>query len=161
MRNKYNVFYSGKFLNFSIRKGRKMKLNKSIIKSNKGFTLQDLSIAIMIFIIFAGTIGGTYVTIYKTQSDTKIDVVATLFSVQIMEYIDKVGYDEITTSNTQTFIDESRTKFSIPSTFQIGIEVIPSTNTQDLVKKVKLTLNYTFSGDERSIVIERLKVKEL
>jgi len=48
-----------------------MKFNK--LKTSRGFTLQDLVIAIIILMLFAGTIGGIYVVIYKTQIETKID----------------------------------------------------------------------------------------
>jgi len=138
-----------------------MKITKKTLKTNKGFTLQDLVIAIIILMLFTGTIGGTYIAVYKVQADTKIDSVATLYTVEIMEYIDKIAYEEVRSENLPNLIQTIKTNFNIPSTFQVNIEIIEPNNPQDLVKTVKLTLKYTFSEQERSIVIERLKVKEL
>jgi len=138
-----------------------MKYTKRILKLNKGFLLQDLGIALIIIMLFAGTIGAAYISVYQVQADTQIDSVATLFTVQIMEYIDKIAYEEVTIDKIPTLTETIRSNFDIPSTFQINLEVIPSANEKDLVKSVKLTLNYTFSGEEKSIIIERLKVKEL
>ena len=138
---------------------KKEKIERRI-KSNKGFTMQDLIIAIMILLLFVGTIGGTYLAIYQLQADTKLDSVATLYMVQMLEYIQKIGYDEV-----EKGIEEIlRTQFNIPSRFGITIDVssyLPSSNSEDLVKTVKLTMNYIFQEQERNLVITTLKVKEL
>lgn len=130
------------------------------LKSNKGFTMQDLAIAIIILFLFAGTIGSICVSIYQVQADTKIDSIATLYAVQIMEYIDKISYEEVSNGIENTV----RQEFNLPKGFNILIEVssyLPTENSQDLVKQVKLTLAYQFRDDNRTIKIERLKIKEL
>ena len=129
---------------------KKDKLRKRI-KSNQAFTMQDLVIAIMVLLLFVGTIGGTYLAIYQVQADTKLDSVATLYMIQMLEYIDKIGYDEVTNGMEETL----RTQFAVPSRFEI------SKDSMDLVKRVKLTMHYTFQKQERNIVIENLKVKEI
>ena len=138
---------------------KKEKIERRI-KSNKGFTMQDLIIAIMILLLFVGTIGGTYLAIYQLQADTKLDSVATLYMIQMLEYKQKIGYDEV-----ENGIEEIlRTQFNIPSRFAIKIDVfsyLPSSNSEDLVKTVKLTMNYIFQEQERNLVITTLKVKEL
>ena len=138
---------------------KKDKLRKRI-KSNQAFTMQDLVIAIMVLLLFVGTIGGTYLAIYQVQADTKLDSVATLYMIQMLEYIDKIGYDEVTNGMEKTL----RTQFAVPSRFEIAIDVssyLPSKDSMDLVKRVKLTMHYTFQKQERNIVIENLKVKEI
>jgi uncharacterized protein YneF (UPF0154 family) len=135
------------------------KIGKKI-KSNKGFTMQDLAIAIVILLLFVGTIGGTYLAIYKVQSDTKLDSVATLYMIQMLEYINKIGYDEVTNGMEETL----RAQFSIPNRFHIKLEIssyLPKSDSRDLVKKVNLTMNYTFQKQERNLLITTLKVKEL
>ena len=138
-----------------------MKFAKRILQSNKGFTIQDAAVAIIAIILFAGVIGSTYVSIYKVQAETQVEAVASLFIVQMMEYIDKIGYDEVSTDDTDLLIQEIRNKFSIPSSYTIKLEVIPMVETEDLIKTVKLTFGYKFKNVDRSIIIERLKVKEL
>ena len=138
-----------------------MKFAKCFLQSNKGFTMQDAAVAIIAIILFAGVIGSTYVSIYKVQAETKVEAIATLFTVQIMENIDKIGYDEVTENNTDLLIQEMRNKFSIPSSYKIELQVIPMLEAQDLVKTVRLTFGYKFMNIDRNIMIERLKVKEL
>lgn len=138
---------------------KKERIEKKI-KSDKGFTMQDLVIAIMVLLLFVGTIGGTYLAIYQVQADTKLDSVATLYMIQMLEYIDKIGYDEVNNGMEDTL----RTQFNVPSRFEFVIDVSnysPSNDSLDLVKIVKLSMTYTFQEQERNIVIEELKVKEI
>lgn len=138
-----------------------MKLKKYFFQSNKGFTIQDLVVALMVIMLFVGTITGAYLSIYKVQADTKIDAVATVYMVQIMERVDKVGYEEFTSQTLgEEFVNQVRNDFTIPSSFGIVIESTPA-NEEDIVRTVKVSLNYTFSDKERSITMERLKVKEI
>lgn len=137
-----------------------MKLTKSMLKSNKGFTVQDVAIAIMVIVAFASIVSSTYLVIYKTQASTKIDAIATLYTVQITERIDKLSYDDVAQENLQTIIATMKSDFTIPSSFEINLDIIPY-NDQDIIKTVKLTLNYTALGSQRAITIERLKVKEV
>ena len=138
----------------------KQKEYKKNLKSNKGFTMQDLAIAIIILFLFAGTIGGIYLSIYQIQSDTKLDSIATLYTVQIMEYMDKISYKQVTNGME----DAVRQQFNIPDSFNILIDVssyLPSQDSEDLVKQVSVTLTYHFNDSDKTIKIERLKVKEL
>ncbi len=138
-----------------------MELEKYFFKSNKGFTIQDLVIALMVIMLFVGTITGAYITIYKVQADTKIDAVATVYMVQIMERVDKVSYEEFTSQTLgEEFVNKVRNDFTIPSSFGIVIESTLA-NEEDIARIVKVSLNYTFLGKERSITMERLKVKEI
>ena len=137
-----------------------MKLKKNIAKSNSGFTLQDVAIAVIALMAFAGTIGSIFLSIYQLQTDTIIDSSATLYMVQIMERIDKVGYDELTEETKETQIERMRSDFKIPDLFGITLELIPY-GEDDLLKTVKLTLTYTPKNEPKSIVIERVKVREL
>lgn len=137
-----------------------MKLKQNIAKSNKGFTLQDVAIAVIAIMAFAGTIGSIFLSIYQLQADTIIDSSATLYMVQIMERIDKVGYDELTEETMETQIAKMRSDFHIPELFGIALELIPY-GEDDLLKTVKLTLTYTPKNEPKSIVVERVKVREL
>ena len=137
-----------------------MKLKQNIAKSNKGFTLQDVAIEVIAIMAFAGNIGSIFLSIYQLQTDTIIDSSATLYMVQIMERIDKVGYDELTGETIETQIAKMRSDFHIPELYGITLELIPY-GEDDLLKTVKLTLTYTPKNELKSIVVERVKVREL
>lgn len=130
------------------------------LKSNRAFTIQDLAIAILIILLFVGTISSGFVMIYKVQAKTKIDSVAMLFIVQIMEHIDKIGYNEVSNENINNLISNMRYNFSIPEEFNINIEIEPDSITNNLVKTVDVTLSYNIINQDRAILVKTLKVKE-
>ena len=73
------------------------------LKSNKGFTMQDVIIAIAILTLFAGTIAGSYLAIYKIQAETQITAVATLYGIQILENIDRIAYEDVKNGMEDTY----------------------------------------------------------
>jgi len=137
-----------------------MARNKINLRSNKGFTMQDLIVAMSIFTIFAGIVGTMLVATFKIQSDSQVDEVATLYAIQITEYIDKTSYDEV----DEELAGKVVKKFGIPDNFTVEIsteDYNPNNEDKTYVKKVKTNIIYTFASNTRNITIERLKVREL
>jgi len=133
---------------------------KTNIKSNSGFTMTDLVIALSIFTIFTGIIGTIMYSSFKLNLQTKMSGVAANYAIQILEDIDKISYEEVTNGMENKYIN----KFSIPDGFKLTIEVSKYNNgnsKQDLIKKVKLTITYNLSGSTESFVVQRLKIKEV
>lgn len=134
--------------------------NNINLKSDKGFTMQDLIVAISIFTMFAAIIGTLFVSIFKIQADSQVDEIATLYAVQITEYIDKISYDEVNEELAQKVTE----MFGIQKTFTVTIvteDYNPNGEETTYVKRVKTNIEYKFASNERNISIERLKVKEL
>lgn len=130
------------------------------IKSQKGFTMQDLVVAIMIIGIFTGVIGSIMVSAYTVNVKTKVTANATAYMIQIMEDIDKIKYEQVTDGLSSTYVE----KFSIPSAYNLNINVenYNEGNTkEDLIKKVQLTISYTICGTEEKITVNKLKIKEI
>lgn len=137
---------------------KKIKLN---FKSNKGFTMQDLLIALFFIVLFVGIISSMMYAVYKLQMKANLMSQMTMYSVQILEDIDKISYEEVQKKTAQ----EYRNQFSIPAGFNINIEVSNYgegiENVQDVMKIVKLTLSYTFSNETEEFMVQRLKIKEI
>ena len=131
------------------------------LKQNKGFTMQDLIVAFGIILLVGGIIGSTYLAIYSVQKETKLDAIATLYAIQITEYIDKISYEEvIEVMDTE----DIKQKFDISDAFTVNINVSNYEKDEenlDVVKKVRIELNYNVKNKDRKIVFNRLKVKEL
>ena len=70
------------------------KLYKKL-KSDKGFTMQDVIIGLVILTIFAGTVASSYLAIYKVQAQTQATAVASLYGIQILENIDRISYEQV------------------------------------------------------------------
>lgn len=133
---------------------------KTNIKSNSGFTMTDLVVALIIFLIFSGLVVTAFYSSYVVNSKTKITASATNYSIQILEDIDKITYDEVQNGMENMY----RQKFSIPDGYSLKMEVTDyneGNDKEDLIKNVKLTIEYKIAGDTEKIVINKIKVKEL
>lgn len=74
-------------------------------KSNKGFTLNDIIVAIFIFIIFSGIIISISYNIYLNSSYVKRNSQATNYIVEVFEYAKTISIDENTID--ENTIDEN------------------------------------------------------
>lgn len=141
-----------------------MNIVKEKLKSNKGFTIQDLIFALMIIMIFVGVIGSLFVSVYTVKADTKVDSLATIYAIKMLEYMDKVTYDKVSEENKSELISEMKSTFNIPSTFNISLDIkkyTTSLGNEDYVRIIKLRMDYTFNNKDRQLVFDTIKVKEL
>lgn len=131
------------------------------IKSENGFTMEDLMIALVIIMIFVGVITTTMYTVYKLNIETNLTSQMTSYAVQILEDIDKISYEEVNSDLASTYNE----KFSIPSSFKIDIQVSNygegTENIKDIMKIVNLKISYTLQGNEEQFSVQRLKIKEM
>lgn len=139
-------------------KYKKIKLN---IKSEKGFTMQDLIIAALIITIFVGIIASMMYSVYKTNIKADLTAQMATYAVQILEDIDKISYDEVKSDLANSY----NSKFSIPAGYNIALEVSNYgegiENVKDVMKIVKLTISYELLGETEEFVVQRLKIKEV
>ena len=131
----------------------KKLLNK--LKSNKAFTMQDLIVAFTILLLFTTVICGVVVAIYRVQAETKLNSIATLYAIQIMENIQRISYDEVQNGDLRNW----RADYDIPDRMSLNLEVEPY-GEDDIIKNVKLTISYEFSGKTETITLEEFKAKE-
>ena len=141
-----------------------MNIIKEKLKSNKGFTMQDLIFALMIIMIFVGVIGSIFVSIYSVKADTLVDSMATIYAIKMLEYMDKINYEKVSEENKSKLISEMQRKFDIPSSYKISLDVTKyrtSLGNDDYVRIIKLKMDYTFKDKARQLVFDTIKVKEL
>ncbi len=134
---------------------------ENLIKSNKGFTMQDLVIATLIITLFVGLISSLMYAVYNLNIRTNLSSQMATYAVQILEDIDKISYDEVSSDLAETY----KSKFSIPAGFDVNIEVSNYgegiENVQDIIKVVNLTISYELTNDTQQFSVQRLKIKEI
>lgn len=134
---------------------------ENLIKSNKGFTMQDLVIATLIITLFVGLISSLMYAVYNLNMRTNLSSQMATYAVQILEDIDKISYDEVSSDLAETY----KSKFSIPAGFDVNIEVSNYgegiENVQDIIKVVNLTISYELTNDTQQFSVQRLKIKEI
>lgn len=133
-----------------------MKKITKKLKSNRGFTMQDVIIGMVILTVFAGTIAASYLAIYKMQAETQMTAVASLYGIQILENIDRIAYEDVKNGMEDTY----KQAYDISDKIELKIQV-SQYDERDILKMIKLTLTYEISGNKEELVLEKLKVKEI
>ena len=140
-------------------KGNFKKMNK--LKSEKGFTMQDLIAAILIFTIFTGIICTTMYKVYELNVRVSLTSQMTMYAVQILEDIDKISYEEAQTKTAEQYKEQ----FSIPAGFKVDLKFSNykegEENIQDVIKIVNLCISYDYLDSTENINIQKLKIKEM
>lgn len=127
------------------------------LKSEKGFTMQDIIGACIMITIFVGTISALMTYVYKTNMETRLTARMAIYAVEILEDIDKVSYEEAQTKTGEYY----RGLFSIPEGFDISLEFNDyEDGEEDLIKIVNLRIAYTLQGKTNEYEVQKLKIKE-
>lgn len=130
------------------------------IKSNKGATVTDVVTGVLILVMFTGILTTSFYNIYKHSVLIKYNSQAVDYTIKILEYTDRIKYEEVTNDLNNTI----KEKFSIKDNFNVKLEVEnynkEDEQKEDIIKIVKATVNYKVAGEEHSYSVQKLKIKE-
>ena len=131
------------------------------LKSNKGISMADVVIALLILIILSGVIGNILYQIAYNNAASRMNAIATDYAVKVAEYIDKIPYENVTNGMQITEINGEQ----IIDKFNVSIEVENYNNDdstkEDIIKKVIITVNYNILKETKNYKIQKLKIKEM
>lgn len=131
------------------------------LKSNKGISMADVVIALLILIILSGVIGNILYQIAYNNAALRMNAIATDYAVKVAEYIDKIPYENVTNGMQITEINGEQ----IIDKFNVSIEVENYNNDdstkEDIIKKVIITVNYNILKETKNYKIQKLKIKEM
>ena len=153
---------------------------KKFFKKNNGFTGVDISISIIVILIFVPTIFGVVYNIQKTNAGIERKTNAVNIATDVLEIVKSEQYSDITVSNSKlvTDLNNKYTKSSYTNTekeedgynyiyystkgsnnesyqIQLGIKnYYPSSSkTEDYVKEIKVRVFYFFGNSVKDIDI--------
>ena len=129
---------------------------KKVVKNNKGITGIDLTISIIVLTIFAGLIVGLMVNNYNVAIEIQKGANAMSYATMILEKVDEKAYEKV----TNNFVQELGDEISINSDYTVNLEVNQADD-KDYVKRVTVKVTYTVNNEEKSLVIRKLKIKEI
>lgn len=137
-----------------------MKFFKKI-KSNKGVTMTDVVIGMLILIIFTGILTSSFYKIYSYNLLIRMNAIAVDYTIKILEDIDKMKYDEVTEELNNTLISN----YNIVDKYKVSVKIEnynKDDNTkEDIIKIVTVDVKYNLNGDEKSYSVSKLKIKEM
>lgn len=127
----------------------------------------DVVSGLVIFMISTAVVISLYYQIYITTTQTKIHQVAIGCITEIFEEIDLVNYSEITTEKVKEMIDKSKLSEYFNEEKNDSHVEYSVTNyneqtgtTQDLVKKINITIVYTVGDTTTTLPINKIKIRE-
>ena len=126
------------------------------LKNNKGITGIDLTISIIVLTIFAGLIVGLMVNNYNVAIEIQKGANAMSYATMILEKVDEKAYEKV----ANNFVQELGDEISINSDYTVNLEVNQADD-KDYVKRVTVKVTYTVNNEEKSLVIRKLKIKEI
>ena len=125
----------------------KQKNMKKIISNNKGITGIDLTIGIIVLSIFSGVIISLMVNTYSTVVEIRKSANAMAYATIILEKVDDSFVSYLEALGEVDISDDYKVEFSTETL-------------EDSFKKAIITVRYDVNGEEKSITINKLKVKE-
>lgn len=131
------------------------------MKNNKGVSLTDVVISIIILSMFVGIIGSLFYQIGLNSNMVKYNALATHYAVKVAEEIDKMSYEDVTNNLNTTLLPT----YDIDENFDVSVSVRNYNETdntkEDILKIVTIQVDYSFINRNESFKIEKLKVKEI
>ena len=130
-------------------------------KEDKGITIADAVIAMLILSLFVGTIGTLYYQIASYTAEIRANAMAVHYAVKIAENTDRMLYEDV----NETLNNSINADYSLPAGFSANIEVKNynenDSSKQDIIKILTITINYQFLGQNKNYTIQKLKIKEV
>lgn len=135
------------------------------MKNNKGFTTADVAIAIIIITIFVGIITTVFYNFYLTSTSKNRNAIATNCIIDVIEQAKSMKYEEVNQDNINLLVEDLLSKGSIPNGYTVTAEVQKynetegNTDKQDLIKILKVKVEYMLSNKTEKIEISTLLTK--
>ena len=137
------------------------------MKSNKGVTLMDVIVALIILSLFVGVIGSLFYKIVYNSNLINYNAIAAYFAVRVAEKVDEMPYDNLTkqklTNEINNLIEDDN--LDIPSTYSVSVDVKKYNSNDssklDILKIVLIDVNYSFFDRDFNYQIKKLKVREI
>lgn len=130
---------------------------KKIISNNKGVTGIDLTVAIIILTLYTGIIVILMSNTYRTSTEIQMGANAMSYATMVLEKVDEKAYEEI----DNNFVTKLKSSGEVQMNDNYTVEISTNELEENMFKKVQVSVKYNLNGEEKSIVINKLKIKEI
>lgn len=134
-----------------------MGKKKNTLLDNKGVTGIDLAISLIIIAIFSGVIAMLMANMYRTSIEIQKSANAMAYATIVLEKVDEKSFEEI----EDDFVEKLKSsgEFSMDNSYSINFST--DILEENLFKKIVVKINYEIGGEQKSITINKLKIKEI
>ena len=129
---------------------------KKILKNNKGISLTDVIIAVIVIVVFAGVTASYMYSNYRIALQVQATSNANAYATLIMEKVDEKSFEEVDGS----FLDKITSEISMDSRYTASFTC---EDIDDTFKKCSVTITYGINefGSNKQITLKKVKVKEI
>ena len=130
------------------------------LKNNKGFTGIDISVATIVFIVFASIISMLFYNMAVSSKKIERKTVATNLCIEIIEALKESPFDKLTkTEETSMDIETLQTisgkTINLPNGYVPKI-IIEDYKEESVIKILRVTISYKENNKNEEITIETL-----
>ena len=139
------------------------------LKNEKGFTLIDITVALIIILLFMSIISVLFFTLTKSSKGIERESEATYIATNIIEAYKAQRYNDIVIEE-KTYTDETieiieDQPINIPQGYTAIISVTNykpdgETEDNDLVKKVVVTVQYKLANEIKNVQLETYIIRK-
>lgn len=133
-----------------------MSMKKKFL-NNKGVTGIDITISIVILSLFAGLIISLMSSIYKNSIEIQKGANAMAYATIVLEKVDEKAFNEIDENFVNTLINNKEIAIDSNYTINFSTEILA----ENLLKKAIVKVSYDINGEQKSLIINKLKIKEI
>ena len=131
---------------------------KHKLKENKGITGLDIVISMIVIATLTGLIATLMAKIYYRSIEIQKSANANAYATIVLEKVDENPYESVdnnflTTISQEVVIDSDYT-------VTIAVENIEGVD-ENIMKKVTVNVKYSLQGEEKQLIISKLKIKEI
>ena len=134
-----------------------MKKKKMKILDNKGVTGIDLTLSIIILSVFSGLIITLMASIRNNSIEIQKSANAMAYATIVLEKVDEKSFEEVDENFLNTLKNNGEVEIAEGYTINFSKDTVK----ENLMKKVTVKIFYDISGEQKSIVINKLKIKEI
>lgn len=132
-----------------------MKKILNRLKSDRGITGTDISIAIIVIVVFTGVISKLMYNSYANGVEIQISANASCYATIILEKVDEKPFDEITSNFVLDLINDK--VIDIDPMYSVYFYVEDLTY---MYKKVTVKILYSINNKQQDLTISKIKVNE-
>ena len=131
---------------------------KHKLKENKGITGLDIVISMIVIATLTGLIATLMAKIYYRSIEIQKSANANAYATIVLEKVDEKPYESVDNNFLTTISQE----VVIDSDYivTIAVENIEGVD-ENIMKKVTVNVKYSLQGEEKQLIISKLKIKEI
>lgn len=134
-------------------------------KKSNAFTTIDIAVSVVIIMIFIAMITTLFYNFYLSTTSKNRNAIATNCVIDTIEQVKMMDYDKVSTSSVTLLIETLVSNAVIPQGYTVNAEVQKynetegNTDKEDLIKILKVNVEYTVGQKTETIEISTLLTK--